>query len=174
MRNGLLSVSALRVFLRGFLGLWLALLLSRPGFGQVQVLPDFTFYRADGHTFGRKDLVVGKPVLFVLFDPTCPHCQRAVRHIGEQYASFSKAEICLVSMENWTAINGFVATYAGALKGRPNVVVLRDVAGEFIGRFKPMKFPAMMLFSREGRLVDYEDNENTVFRLIKMMPVAGG
>jgi hypothetical protein len=77
-------------------------------------------------------------------------------------------------MENWTAINGFVATYGGALKGRPNVVVLRDVAGEFIGRFKPRKFPAMMLFSRDGRLVDYEDNENTVFRLVKLMPAAGG
>jgi peroxiredoxin len=170
MRKGLLSVSAPRVFL----SLGLSLLLSHIGFGQAQVLPDFTFYRADGHAFGRRDVPVGKPVLFVLFDPTCPHCQRAVRHIGEQYAAFRKAEICLVSMENWAAINEFVATYAGALKGRPNVVVLRDSAGEFIGRFKPMKFPAMMLFSRDGRLVDYEDNENTVFRLVKMMPVAGG
>jgi AhpC/TSA family len=170
MRKGLLSVSALRVFLSVGLGL----LLSQSGFGQAQVMPDFTFYRADGHAFGRKDVAAGKPVLFVLFDPTCPHCQRAVRHIGEQYAAFSKAEICLVSMEGWAAINGFVAAYGGALKGRPNVVVLRDVAGEFIGRFKPMKFPAMMLFSRDGRLVDYEDNENAVFRLVKMMPVAGG
>jgi hypothetical protein len=54
------------------------------------------------------------------------------------------------------------------------VVVLRDSVGEFIGKFKPMKFPAMMLFSRDGRLVDYEDNENTVFRLVKLMPAAGG
>jgi hypothetical protein len=159
---------------KGLLGLGLGLLLNHAGFGQAQVLPDFTFYRADGQAFGRKDVVAGKPVLFVLFDPTCPHCQRAVRHIGEQYASFSKAEICLVSMEKWTAINGFVTTYGGALRGRPNVVVLRDSVGEFIGKFKPMKFPAMMLFSRDGRLVDYEDNENTVFRLVKLMPAAGG
>jgi hypothetical protein len=51
---------------------------------------------------------------------------------------------------------------------------LRDVSGVFIGRFKPAKIPAMMLFSRAGKLVDYEDNENTVFRLVKMMPAAGG
>lgn len=152
----------------------LSLLLALDGFGQAQVLPDFTFYRVDGHAFGRRDVLTGKPVLFVLFDPTCPHCQRAVRHIGERYAAFSKAQICLVSMEDWTAINGFVAVYGGALKGRPNVVILRDAAGEFIGKFKPVKFPAMMLFSRDGRLVDYEDNENTVFRLVKMMQMAGG
>jgi hypothetical protein len=152
----------------------LSILMTLTGFGQTQVLPEFTFYRADGQAFNRRDIPAGKPVLFVLFDPTCPHCQHAVRHIGEQYAAFGKAEICLVSMDNWAAINGFVATYGGALKGRPNVVVLRDVAGEFIGRFKPMKFPAMMLFSREGKLVDYEDNENTVFRLVKLMPAAGG
>jgi hypothetical protein len=168
MKKGLLSASALYAFLG------CGLLLSHASFGQTHVLPDFTFYRAGGHAFGRKDLVVGKPVLFVLFDPTCPHCQRAVRHIGEQYTAFRKAEICLVSMEKWTAINGFVTTYGGALGGRPNVVVLRDYVGEFIGKFKPMKFPAMMLFSRDGRLVDYEDNENTVFRLVKLMPAAGG
>ncbi len=157
---------------KGLLSLGLGLLLGHAGFGQAQVLPEFTFYRADGQTFNRRDLPAGKAVLFVLFDPTCPHCQQAVKHIGEQYKAFGKAEICLVSMENWAAIDGFVAAYAGALKGRPNVVVLRDVAGEFIGRFKPVKFPAMMLFSLERKLVDYEDNENTVFRLAKLMPAA--
>ncbi len=57
-------------------------LMAHPGFGQAQVLPDFTFHRVDGKAFGRRDLSMGKPVLFVLFDPTCPHCQRTVRHIG--------------------------------------------------------------------------------------------
>jgi hypothetical protein len=49
------------------------------------------------------------------------------------------------------------------------VVWLRDSAAAFIAEFKPLKFPAMMLYSPSGKLVDYEDNENTVFRLVKLV-----
>lgn len=148
----------------------LALSFRLTASGQTQTLPDFTFYRAGGQSFGPRDLPSGKPVLFVLFDPTCPHCQQTVKHIGEQYNGLSRAEICLVSMDNWNAIRGFMSAYGATLKGKMNVVVLRDSVGMFIGRFKPRRYPAMMLFSSAGKLVDYEDNENTVFRLVRLMP----
>lgn len=143
-------------------------------FGQAQVLPEFTFYRADGRPFGRHNLPVNSPLLFVFFDPDCPHCQQAVRHIGEQVVLFGKTEICLVSIGNWDKIRSFISAYGVKMKDRGNVVWLRDSAAEFIGKFKPSKFPAMLLYSREGKLVDYEDNENTVFRLVKLLPDAGG
>ena len=148
----------------------LSLALRLTAAGQTQVLPDFTFYRADGRSFGPRDLPAGKPVLFVLFEPTCPHCQQATRHIGEQYDKLSRAEICMISMDKWDAIRGFMSEYGASLKGKSNVVVLRDSVGMFIGRFKPRRYPAMMLFSSTGQLVDYEDNENTVFRLVRLMP----
>jgi hypothetical protein len=148
----------------------LGLALRSAAVGQAQALPDFTFYLANGRPFGPRDLPPGKPVLFMLFDPTCPHCQRTIGHIGEQYKGLSRAEICLVSMDNWNAMRGFMSAYGSALKGKSNVVLLRDSVGMFIGRFKPRKYPAMMLFSSGGKLLDYEDNENTVFRLVRLMP----
>jgi AhpC/TSA family len=166
MKKRFLRISVLRVLL----SLGLGLLLTHEGFGQAQALPDFTFYRGDGRPFGPRDLPPGKPVLFMLFDPTCPHCQRTIGHIGEQYKGLSRAEICLVSMDNWDAMRGFMSAYGSALKGKSNVVLLRDSVGMFIGRFKPRKYPAMMLFSSGGKLLDYEDNENTVFRLVRLMP----
>jgi|HubBroStandDraft_5_1064220.scaffolds.fasta_scaffold62821_2 hypothetical protein len=152
------------------IGLFISLAL----FGQAQVLPEFTFYRADGRPFGRHDLPVNSPLLFVFFDPDCPHCQQAVRHIGEQSVLNGKTEICLVSVEKWEKIRSFIAVYGVKLKGRSNVVWLRDSVAAFITEFKPLKFPAMMLYSPSGKLVDYEDNENTVFRLVKLMAAAGG
>ncbi len=152
------------------IGLFFSLAL----FGQAQVLPEFTFYRADGRPFGRHDLPMNSPLLFVFFDPDCPHCQQAVRHIGEQFFLNGKTEICFVSIENWDKIRSFISVYGAKLKDQPNVVWLRDSAAEFIGKFKPLKFPAMMLYSASGKLVDYEDNENTVFRLVKLLPAAGG
>lgn len=159
---------------KGCFCLAIGLFFSWALFGQAQVLPEFTFYRADGRPFGRHDLPLNMPLLFVFFDPDCPHCQQAVRHIGEQFDLNGKTEICLVSVEKWDKIRSFISVYGVKLKDRGNVVWLRDSVAEFIGKFKPLKFPAMLLYSRDGKLVDYEDNENTVFRLVKMLPAAGG
>jgi len=135
----------------------------------AQTLPAFNFVLPDGRAFTNKDLPQGKPVFFVLFDPTCPHCQRAVRSIDEQSGAFSKATVCLVSMDTWDKINLFVADYAPHLKGMGNVRVMRDPQYLFIGRFKPRKFPAMELFAADGRLLDYEDNAETVFRFVRIL-----
>jgi peroxiredoxin len=135
----------------------------------AQTLPAFSFVLADGRPFTNTDLPAGKPVFFVLFDPTCPHCQRAVRSMDEQAAAFNKATVCLVSMDPWDKINLFVSGYAPHLKGMANVRVMQDPKYMFIGRFKPRKFPAMELFGADGKLLDYEDNPETVFRIVKML-----
>jgi hypothetical protein len=162
------------MMLKKFCCSMIGLFISWALFGQAQLLPEFTFYRADGRPFGRHDLPMNSPLLFVFFDPDCPHCQQAVRHIGEQSVLNGKAEICLVSVEKWDKIRSFISVYGVKLKGQSNVVWLRDSVGAFIGEFKPLKFPAMMLYSPSGKLVDYEDNQNTVFRLVKLLPAAGG
>jgi hypothetical protein len=150
------------------------LFVSRALFGQAQVLPEFTFYRADGRPFGRQDLPAHRPLLFVFYDPDCPHCQQAIQHIGEQFLLNGQTAISLVSVEKWDKIRSFISVYGVKLKNRPNVVWLLDSAATFIGKFKPLKYPAMMLYSPPGKLVDYEDNANSVFRLVKLLPAAGG
>ena len=144
-------------------------------FGQVggaspaQVLPAFSFVLRDQRIFTNKDLPAGKPLLFVLFDADCPHCQRAVRSIDEQRAAFAKVEIVLVSMDGWDKIDRFVAGFAPHLKELGNARVVRDPQYQFIGRFKPRKFPGMFLFGADGKLIEYEDNEGTVFRFVRVL-----
>ena len=63
-------------------------------------------------------------------------------------------------------INQFMSTFGRKLKGRKNVTVLQDKLQQFISKFHPVRYPAMFLYSREKKLLDYEDNPESVFRLV--------
>jgi hypothetical protein len=135
----------------------------------AKLVPEFTFTQADGQVFGSADLPKGKLLLFVFVDPDCEHCQRAVRHMEEQRASFQKAAVYFISTASYDKINLFMASYAPRLKAQKNVQVLQDADSRFIVRFKPIRYPALFLYSTEKSLLDYEDNEDTIFRIVRTM-----
>jgi peroxiredoxin len=135
----------------------------------AQTLPDFEFYRLDKSPFTNKDLPQRKRTFFVFFDSDCEHCQRAVKKIDQQYKSFKNTLTCLVSLDDHDKINRFINTYAPHLKDQANVVLLQDIRNQFIVRFKPYKYPSMFLYSADKKLVDYEDNEETVFRMVNAL-----
>ena len=56
--------------------------------------------------------------------------------------------------------------FGKGLKGKKNVVLLQDNLNQFISSFKPQKYPSMFLYSAKKKLIDYEDNEETLFRFV--------
>ena len=103
---------------------------------------------------------------FMFFDPDCEHCQRAIQNIDSQYRSFEKVAVYLISQDNEEKMNGFLNQYTKHLKSQKNVVLLMDTKSQFIAKFKPRRYPAMFLYSADNTLIDYEDNSETVFRLV--------
>jgi peroxiredoxin len=154
-----------------FCSLFLFLAATVKSSGQIpaQTLPGFEFSRLDKSFFTNKDLPKDKMLFFVFFDPDCEHCQHAVKNIDQQYKSFNNTAVYLLSSEDHDKINNFIATYGRHLKAQKNVVVLQDNLNQFIAKFKPYKYPAMFLYSSEKKLLDYEDNEETVFRVVNII-----
>ena len=132
----------------------------------AQTIPHFQFFRLDNTTFTDNDLPKGKIIFFMFFDPDCDHCQHAIESIGKQYQTFKKTSIFLVSMFPVDKINQFMNTYGSKLKGQKNVTILQDKLQQFIIKCNPMRYPAMLLYSPGKKLLDYEDNPESVFRLV--------
>jgi len=153
--------------------LLLSLLLKAQAQVPAQTIPDFSFSGAGKNPFTNRDLARGKPLFFLFVDPDCEHCQRAVQAIGERYAAFRNAAMYVISLESREKLSLFIDKYGRALKGRKNVMLLQDNLSQFIVRFKPRRYPAMMLYSPQGKLIDYEDNAESVFRFVKPLEAGG-
>ncbi len=132
----------------------------------AQVIPHFQFLRLNSTTFTDSDLPKGKIIFFIFIDPDCDHCQHAIQSIGEQYNVFKKTAVFLVSMFGPDKINPFMYTYGRRLKGQKNFTILRDNSQQFISKFNPVRYPSMFLYSSGKKLLEYEDNPGTVFRLV--------
>src|SRR2546423_12254602 len=135
----------------------------------AQTVPEFTFYRFNNTMFTSKDLPKSKMLFFLFFDCDCEHCQRAMENIGRNYQSFKNLTVCLISTDNQSKIIHFADKYGRQLKGQMNVILLQDRGNQFIEKFSPRRYPSMFLYSSEKKLIDYEDNEESVFRFLKLI-----
>jgi len=138
----------------------------------AQTVPAFNFYRFDKSTFTNKDLPTGKMLFFFFFDPSCEHCQQAMSNLNKDYPQYAKAAVYLISANDAKTIAAFVSKYAPSLKNKKNVTLLLDVKNEFLEKFKPIRYPSMFLYSPKNVLLDYEDNENSMFRFLKYLKQA--
>ena len=132
----------------------------------AQILPDFEFSQSDKTIFSNKDLPSKKMSFFVFFDVDCDHCQRAAKNIEQQYQGFQKTAIYIISQDDVEKMNQFMTIYAPKLKAKKNVMLLQDKSNQFLTKFKPYRYPAMFLYSADKKLLDYEDNEESVFRFV--------
>ncbi len=139
----------------------------------AQTIPEFQFFKFDNTPFTNKDLPKNKITFFFFFDPECDHCQNAIKTIANDYETFKKTSIILVSISDQNKINSFIETYGSKLKGQKNVIILQDKLQQFITKFNPRRYPSMLLYSTEKKLLDYEDNPESVFRLVNTINKAG-
>ena len=142
---------------------WLLLLLLFGIQPPAEVLPAIRFERIGGGVLTNAGLPKGKLLLFVFVDPECDHCQRAVARMDAEYRSFGKVALYFASAADPARIVAFAKKYGPRLKG----VWVRDRDRENIVRFRPVRYPALFLYSTDKKLLDYEDNEETIFRIVR-------
>jgi peroxiredoxin len=142
--------------------LFLALSLQATGQGTPALsMPDFSFLAANGKTLTQKELPQDKPTLIVFVDVDCEHCQKAVRHMNDSVVLFSRLPLYMVSLAPEPQLRAFARKYGPRLKAQ----WLRDPDARNMVRFRPVRYPAMFLYSPEKRLLDYEDNVEAIFRI---------
>lgn len=120
------------------------------GFQARAELPAFSFTQFDGSPFTRDSLRPATPLVLVLFDPDCEHCQTELATIQESIAAFQGVQLLLVSPADRSRLIPF-ATERG-LTSLPGVRVLGTEAPHFLEAFGTTKMPSTFFYGADHRL----------------------
>lgn len=124
-------------------------------------MPGFSFFTMAGKSFSDAALPSNTAILIVFVDVDCEHCQKAVSHLNDSAALFARVPLYMVSIAEPGRIKAFARQYGPRLKA----IWLQDPDARNMARFRPVRYPAMFLYSSQKRLLDYEDNVETIFRI---------
>ena len=132
-------------------------------------IPNFTFYELkSGIRFNKEDLAKGGNVTFILFDPSCSHCQREAGDLGRNYDRIKNDHIYFVSMNDPALMSTFLDTFAKPLVGKDNITVLYDRNADFINYFHiPSQYPASYVYGADGQLKEHWSGDRNIDEIIK-------
>lgn len=151
--------------------LFITCFISASSFAQVpaQHIVPFSFYDVHGKAFTNKDITKDKFTFFLFLDPGCEHCQKAIANYSNNYDAFKQTNILIVSESSIAVTQSFLQQYAPVLLHKQNVVILQDKQNTFVNTFQPIRYPGMFLYDKAGKLILYEDNEETIFRFVNFL-----
>ena len=131
-------------------------------------IPDFTFYvLKSGIQFTKADLAKTGNLVFILFDPTCSHCQHEATLLGQHYDKLKDVHFYFVSMNDPALMSAFLQTHAKPLVGKANVEMLYDRNADFINKFHiPSQYPAVYVYGDDHQLKEYWDGERDINEVI--------
>ena len=146
-------------------------LFSVQTFSQLpaQKLVSFKFYDMAGNAYTNGNVPKNKLTFFLFVDPDCDHCQKAIANYNKSYDEFKETNVYIVSQSSPQSVQSFLKKYAPGLYEKKNVVVLHDKQNTFVDTFQPIRVPGMFLYSKDGKLLLYEDNEETIFRFVNFI-----
>ena len=132
-------------------------------------LPSFKFYKVkSGISFTNEDIVKGRKSVFILFDPSCGHCQSEAGFLAKNYEKIKNINLYFVSMNDPALMSNFLETFGKELVGKENVEVLYDRNQEFIQKIHiPSQFPANYVYTAEGKLQSSWEGDKDIDYIIK-------
>jgi thiol-disulfide isomerase/thioredoxin len=116
-----------------------------------KTLPEFSLQMPDSTTWiNTKDIKTGKPVVFFLFSPYCPHCKSQITKIVDDIELLKDISIYMITPLPLREMKQFYSTYK--LSQYPNIQVGRDTA-DFFGQYMNVKgIPFLALYDKNKRL----------------------
>jgi peroxiredoxin len=116
-----------------------------------QALPQFTLNNTDSVTkFTTSAIPNGKPFILFLFRPDCIYCQAETDQFLKNMKDFKPIPIYLITSYSYYSIRSFIDRYH--LSNYPNLVLLRDSAGQCVQYFNASALPYLAFYTNEKKL----------------------
>jgi thioredoxin-related protein len=127
-------------------------------------VPPFSIITApDSIKFTKDDLQKKKPVMIMIFNPDCEHCQHETRELIAHMDLFKNIQIIMTSPLEYYYIKKFYDDYK--IADYPNIIMGRD-PGYYFGTFFHIRyFPAIFLYDKKGNFVAQFDGSVPVEKI---------
>lgn len=128
---------------------------------KIQSVPvNVSLFTLDSTSFS---FPIAKPVVLVLFNSTCEHCQYELGQIKENIANFNEVELVLLSSESIATIK----QVAEAFESVSNVNFVKINPEDVYENFGTVRFPTILIYSTTGKLLKEFKGETKIEAILQ-------
>lgn len=143
-----------------------------PPYLKSKTVPAFRLLLSDSSTqFTQRNLEAGKPVMFMLFNPDCEHCQLQTRSITSRIKELGDLQIIMTTYRPIDKIRSFRQVFQ--LDQYPSIVTGRDTDYFFAPFFRVKSIPFLAIYGRDRRLISVYEGNGNVERIKEALKKAG-
>jgi|CXWL01.1.fsa_nt_gi cytochrome oxidase Cu insertion factor (SCO1/SenC/PrrC family) len=133
--------------------------LRFPSYPPVKLLlPDSTF-------FSKADLSGKQPVMLMIYDPNCDHCQQATEELIKNIDKFKGIQIVMVTMVSMAEIKKFIAKYR--LSQYDNIIAGQDTNFFLVSFYMGHHLPYFAFYNRKLELISVLEGSIPIEKLLK-------
>ena len=123
-----------------------------PPYKRFPTIPPFKLLKIDSSSyFTKSDLKKNRPVLIILFNPDCDHCQHETEQILKNIDEFKDVQIIMSTNMSFDMMKSFYEKYD--LGKFENIVVGRDFQ-YILPSFYQIRFmPYLAMYDKKGNLL---------------------
>lgn len=125
-----------------------------PPYQRFPTLPPVQLLLSDSVTmFSKAQIPPQTPVLYILFDPACSHCQQGITELVLNKAQMDHIQVVMITMPrvSFADVNTFIETYK--VRELKHVVVGRDITYFMPSFYSIRNFPFLALYDQNGQLI---------------------
>lgn len=125
-------------------------------------IPQFSFITAQGKEMHTKDFPPNKPVLLILFNPSCGHCQIILEQIRDNIDDFKFATILFLTGEPLKDVLANYVVNVKVDKMADQILVASDNSDATLKIFEYEGIPQVMIYNKEHKLefIYYKEAQN--------------
>ncbi|HQV06665.1 MAG: redoxin domain-containing protein [Chitinophagaceae bacterium] len=119
---------------------------------RFKLFPQAKLLLADSvHFFTKSDLKKNKPVMMIVFNPDCGHCQHETEALLKVIDKFKGIQIIMATMAPLYEMNQFVKDYK--LDQYKNITVAKDVSYYLPTYYKIYNLPFLAFYDKKFNLI---------------------
>lgn len=128
---------------------------------RIQLIPaNVNLFALDSTRF---TFPAAKPVVFILFNSTCEHCQFELSQIKENISDFGEVELVFLSSEPIAVIKQVASAFAAA----ENVNFIKINPEDVYENFGTVRFPTILIYNAAGKRVKEFKGETKIEAILQ-------